>query len=331
MSDFGHVDMLTAGAFIGALVLFGSIALLGSRDPARIRFRERLDRVGGKRMSSPEQAVLASLRRRDFDDDKNRFRRLITSMVPRRKAMVARLERTGRKIPLWSYVVTCGIVTVISSAVIWLALGLPAAVAPLLGLVAGIGLPHFVVGRMARRRIAKFVALFPDALDLLVRTVKSGLPIAEGIDVASHDFDEPVRSEFRRVSDSMRVGRTLEEALWDTAERLQIPEFNFFVVSLSVQRETGGNIAETLQNLSTLLRRRQQMKLKVRAMSSEARASAWILGMLPFGMFGILYFVNEPYIMSLFEDVRGHVLIGAGLVSQFIGVLVMAKMSRFEI
>ncbi|MCW5750509.1 MAG: type II secretion system F family protein, partial [Alphaproteobacteria bacterium] len=122
-----------------------------------------------------------------------------------------------------------------------------------------------------------------------------------------------------------------EEMLWATARRIDSPDFKFFVISLSVQRETGGNLAEALQNLSDILRRRRQMRLKVRALSSEARASAYIIGSLPFVMFMLLMLVNAGYVTQLFTDPRGMILVGIGLFSMLIGVVVMFKMVRFEI
>lgn len=129
----------------------------------------------------------------------------------------------------------------------------------------------------------------------------------------------------------MKLGQTLEEILWETAQRVDVPEFRFFVISISIQRETGGNLAETLENLSDVLRKRQQMRLKVRALSSEARASAMIIAALPFVMMGIIMMVNSGYIMQLFEDDRGiAMLVGAGI-SLCTGIIVMAKMIKFEI
>ena len=120
--------------------------------------------------------------------------------------------------------------------------------------------------------------------------------------------------------------------MWDTAQRIDTPEFKFFIISISVQRETGGNLAETLDNLVDILRRRRQMKLKIKAMSSEARASAYIIGSLPFAMFGILLLINPGYAMELFHDPRGLIMVAVGLTSMpGHGVLVMAKMVRFEI
>ena len=212
-----------------------------------------------------------------------------------------------------------------------MALHLPAAAAALVGLVAGLGLPHFGVGFLAGRYRGKFTAVLPEAVDLMVRGLKSGLPVTESIASVAREMQQPLATEFRRVSDGVRFGRSLEDVLWEMARRLAVPEFNFFVISLSIQRETGGNLAETLTNLSDILRRRRQMRLKVKAMSSEAKASAWILGSLPFAMFGIVYCVNPGYASTLFNDPRGLMMVGAGAVSLGIAVAVIMKMIRFEI
>lgn len=155
--------------------------------------------------------------------------------------------------------------------------------------------------------------------------------MTESIATVGREMEDPVGVEFRRIADGVRFGQQLEEVLWETAKRLSLPEFNFFVISLSVQRETGGNLGETLANLSDILRRRKQMKLKIKAMSSEARASAMILGSLPFVMFGIVYAMNPSYASELFTDPRGMMMAAAGVTSMMIGIGVMAKMVRFEI
>jgi len=129
----------------------------------------------------------------------------------------------------------------------------------------------------------------------------------------------------------MRIGVAMDEAMWSSARRLAIPEFNFLVISLAIQQETGGNLAEILEKLSDMVRRREQMRLKVKAMSSEARASAMIIGSLPFVMATVISFVNPGYMSTLFVDPRGWVMIGIGLTSLLIGVGIMAKMIKFEI
>ena len=134
---------------------------------------------------------------------------------------------------------------------------------------------------MGRRRVARFIALFPEAIDLMVRALRAGLPITEAIINAGQEIGDPVGAEFRGIEAGMRLGRDLDRLLWDIAKRISAPEFRFFIIALSVQRETGGNLAETLNNLSEVLRRRRAMRAKARAMASEARASTMILGSLP--------------------------------------------------
>jgi tight adherence protein B len=129
----------------------------------------------------------------------------------------------------------------------------------------------------------------------------------------------------------MKIGMQMDEALWAAAKRLDTPEFKFFVISLSIQQETGGNLAEVLEKLSDMVRRREQMRLKIKAMSSEARASAMIIGSLPFIMAVLIYVVNTEYMMRLFTDPRGWMMIGGGLTSLGLGIAVMAKMIKFEI
>jgi tight adherence protein B len=204
-------------------------------------------------------------------------------------------------------------------------------VALLCGGLLGIWIPHFVVGRLIGRRTKRFETLFPEALGLIIRGLKAGLPITESIAIVAREVGDPVGEEFRRVADQVRLGQRLEDSMWEAAKRLAVAEFNFLVVTMSVQRETGGNLAETLENLDSILRRRRQMKLKVKAMSSEARASAMIIGALPFAMFAILFMVNRAYVMTLLTSHGGHILLAAGACSMTMGILVIARMVRFEI
>jgi tight adherence protein B len=188
-----------------------------------------------------------------------------------------------------------------------------------------------VIGRLIAKRIKQFNANFPDAIELMVRGLRSGLPITETLGIVASEIGGPVGLEFRTVSDKMKIGRTMEAALQDTADRLGTAEFQFFVITLAIQRETGGNLAETLSNLADVLRKRAQMKLKIRAMSSESKASAMIVGALPFIVFIMVWVINPDYMSGFFKEDR---LIVAGLgamVWMSIGVAVMAKMVNFEI
>jgi tight adherence protein B len=199
------------------------------------------------------------------------------------------------------------------------------------GLFFGVGGPHFIIGKLITRRVNKFNSNFPDAIELMVRGLRSGLPISETVGIVAAEVQGPVGAEFRMVADKMKLGKTMEASLQDTADRLGTPEFQFFVITLAIQRETGGNLAETLSNLADVLRKRAQMKLKIRAMSSESKASAYIVGSLPFVVFTLVWMINPEYMGGFFTDDRLMVAGLGGMVWMGIGVFIMAKMVNFEI
>ena len=257
--------------------------------------------------------------------------KLIRRVLPNQQVLRARLARTGRDIPVATYVASCVVVAVAMGTLAGFVFGAPPVIATLVGMGGGAGIPHFMIGRMAAGRLKKFGAIFPDAIDLMVRGLKSGLPVSESINAVGTEMADPVGIEFRRIADAVRFGQPMDAAMLDAAQRLGAAEFKFFVISLAVQRETGGNLGETLANLSDILRRRRQMRLKIKAMSSEARASAMILGSLPFVMLCLLMLINFDYEMTLFTDPRGRMMVGAGVGIMTIGIAVMAKMVRFEI
>jgi tight adherence protein B len=333
MPEVLNLDLLTGAVFLAALGI-GLTLVWAQAGDGRAQLKRRLARVRAPRAAPVAEAPPVTVRKAGAAGGGERRRGLedwVRRIVPRPDALSGKLARTGYAIPLWAYAFLCLFLTLAAALAAHHLLGLAILFALAAGAVVGIGAPHMAVGWLIRRRTGKFLALLPEAVDLMVRTVKSGLPVAEAISLAGRDMAPPAGEEFRRVADNMKLGQSLEDALGESARRLNIAEFDFLVISLSLQRETGGNIAETLSNLSTMLRRRHQMKLKVRALSSEARASAWIVGLLPFAMFAMLFVVNQPYLMSLLNDPRGLVLLAGGLGSQFIGVFIMRTMSRFEI
>ncbi len=250
--------------------------------------------------------------------------------ISRADKLRLRLAQTGKKWTLQQYLYASGgIALVVASALFFK--GAPPALALVLGLFAGSALPHFAISFVISKRLKDFTSNFPDAIELLVRGLKSGLPVGETLGVVGKEIPGPVGEEFRLVTDKIKVGKTMEDALQETADRLGTPEFQFFVITLAIQRETGGNLAETLANLADVLRKRAQMKLKIRAMSSESKASAYIVGSLPFFVFGMVWTVNPKYLGGFFYEPR---LIIAGLIGMVwmsIGVFIMAKMVSFEI
>ncbi len=250
--------------------------------------------------------------------------------IPNPAVLAKRLQMTGKNWTAGRYALaSVGIAALV--AISLLVKGAPILLCIFVGLALGLFIPHFVVGFMINRRAAQFNARFPDAIELMVRGLRSGLPISETLNIISGEISGPVGDEFRMVADKIKIGRTMDEALQLAADRLGTAEFQFFVISLAIQRETGGNLAETLSNLADVLRKRGQMKLKIRAMSSESKASAYIVGSLPFVVFGLVWMVNPGYLEGFFYEERLMIAGGGGLVWMSIGVFIMAKMVNFEI
>jgi tight adherence protein B len=324
--------MLIAGAFLATLLLAGTVGLVAVRVGGGAQRKRRLGRAAGKAGFTPAAGTSASLRRDEVTGRLAGLELLLRRVLPGRQKLRARLARTGLNIPLGTYFAISLMVGLAAVLALSLVLGTakwPFAVAG--GLVAAWLLPRLVVGFIAGRRLKTFLNELPDAIDVMVRGLKSGLPVTETIATVANDFDGPVGEEFQLISDHVRLGSNLEDALWDVAGRLDVAEFNFLAISIGLQRETGGNLTETLANLSSLLRRRQQMRLKIKAISSEARASAYILGLLPFAVGGTIAVMNPDYASALFVTETGNILLGVGLASEAIGVLVMAKMVRIDI
>jgi tight adherence protein B len=245
-------------------------------------------------------------------------------------ALLMRLHRTGKGWTLSQYLYASGGLALFVTLLVFIKSG--AALLSLgIGVLVGAGLPHAVVSFFIGKRANAFTAKFPDAIELLVRGLRSGLPVTETLGVVASEVPGPVGEEFKLVTERIKIGKTMEDALQDTADRLNTPEFSFFCITLAIQRETGGNLAETLSNLADVLRKRAQMKLKIKAMSSESKASAYIVGALPFIVFIMIYWINPAYLSGFFSDQRLIVTGLGGLTWMSIGAFIMAKMVSFEI
>jgi tight adherence protein B len=241
-----------------------------------------------------------------------------------------RLNKTGKKWFLAQYFYVCGAIGFFI-CILALLKGAPILLALCVGLLLGFGLPHMYVGFLIKKRLKQFTTNFPDAIELIVRGLKSGLPVGETILIVAKEVSGPVGEEFKLVSEKVKIGKSMEDALQETADRMGTPEFQFFVITLAIQRETGGNLAETLAGLADVLRKRSQMKLKIRAMSSESKASAYIVGSLPFFVFGMIWVVNQQYLAGFFFEPRLMIAGCVGAVWMSCGVFIMAKMVNFEI
>lgn len=321
------VILLAAGLmiliFLG--VLFVLARMLGKGQKAT---QNRLDRF--KHRFNERSTANSAARSIRVNQTQTGFGATLSALMPRRDQLQIRLAKAGMDVELSRYALACAGIS--GGAIIALVLlGVPALLSVTVGFIVGFGLPHFLIGRRITARTERFTKQFPEAIDLMVRGLKSGLPVNECIANVATEVSAPTGVEFQKITDSMRLGKQLEEALWETADRLDTPDFKFFVISLVVQRETGGNLGETLGNLSGILRQRQAMKLKIRAMASEGKASAWIVGVLPFIMLGLIMTLNYDYGVVLFTHPKAIVAGIGALIWMGLGMLVMTKMINFEV
>ena len=322
--------VIVGAVILATLALFLVIVLTMSGEHRRIQ-RRITNVVRGSQTLNNGASGAGNLRRAQYDTAMPTVERILKQVLPRPELLRQKLARTGLPLTIGHYAAGCIVAGVATGLVASYGLDRTTILSVLLGIGNGFFLPHVVVNVLAGRRQKVFTEQFPEAIDLIVRGLRSGLPAIESINTVGREMDKPIGTEFQAIADAVRFGQTIEEALTHAVPRIDTAEFKFFVVAIAVQRETGGNLAETLENLSDVLRKRRQMKKRIKAMASEPKASAWILGCLPFIKFGIIFFVNTGYVMQLFIDPRGHTLITAGLISQSIGVGIMAKMVRFEI
>ncbi|WP_298332261.1 type II secretion system F family protein [Asticcacaulis sp.] len=246
-----------------------------------------------------------------------------------RLSLTARLQHAGltpNVKTFWIWSVVGGLI----AAVIVLVLSRNALAALGAGFAFGYGAPRWVLSFLAKRRITKFTASFADAIDILVRGIKSGLPVHDGLKVIARELPAPLGPEFQRLNENIAIGMGLDMALEKMCERMPTPELRFFTIVIAIQQKTGGNLAEALGNLSHVLRSRRMMREKIKALSSEAVASACIIGVLPPGVGTMIYITNPGYMAPLLSDPRGNLMLLGGAVWMASGILMMRKMINFK-
>jgi tight adherence protein B len=199
-----------------------------------------------------------------------------------------------------------------------------------LGFAGAFGLPFWMLSFLKKRRETKFLNAFPDAVDIIVRGIKAGLPLLDCMKMITIEAPEPLKSEFRSIVETQAVGIPLGEACLKLYERMPVPEANFFGIVIAIQQKAGGNLSEALGNLSRVLRDRKKMKAKIQAMSQEAKASASIIGALPVAVMTLVYLTSPVYISLLFTEPLGHVMLAGSAFWMFMGVMVMKKMINFD-
>lgn len=198
------------------------------------------------------------------------------------------------------------------------------------GVAGGFGMPRWVVNFLIKRRFKKFLHEFPSAVDIIIRGVKAGLPLSQCVGIIAAESPEPIRSEFRRIMEAQSIGLSIGESCDRMAESMPVAEANFFSIVINLQQKAGGNLSEALGNLSRVLRDRKKMRLKVNAMSAEAKASAGIIGALPFAVCGLVYVSSPDYLSLLFTHMTGRIVLAVSGAWMLIGIVVMRKMIQFD-
>lgn len=309
------------------LVLMAVVLLTGGGE--RKRQAARLARVTRR---APRSAgvvdVAQSLRRRDPNEGSalGQFLANFSSI----EKLQGRLEIAGMSITPQKFLIRALMIG-LGVALLLLLAGKSLLLALLVGILLGLGLPHFYVGRRIKKRQLMFLKQFPEAIDLIVRGLRAGLPVGESFQTVAKEIPAPVGSTFGTISQQVQLGLPMEKALADTAQKLGMTEFNFFVTTIILQRETGGNLGEILNNLAEVLRARQMMKLKIGALSSEARASGFIVGSLPIFVFIILSIASPKYLAPFYDDFRGNLAFMVALGMMSFGGFVMKRMTQLEI
>ena len=317
-------------AVLGFVVIAGvGFALAGGSGSADAKTLKRAQAIvgGGDAREARRRPVAAQDQRR-----KQILKTLRDQDRQQKKATLslsARLQQAGLGISVQTFWVISVVVGVLVFGVAIILKPSPL-IALGLAFASGLGLPRWVVGFIANRRIKKFTSDFPDAMDIIVRGIRSGLPVHDSLRVIAQESSEPLASQFNRLVESLSMGASVDQALEKMHENMPTPEVRFFAIVLAIQQKTGGNLAEALSNLSTVIRARKLMREKAKALSGEAVASAAIIGSLPPVVATLISITAPDYMRPLFTDPRGHLMLMAGAFWMTIGVLSMRKMINFK-
>ncbi|SKA36967.1 tight adherence protein B [Enhydrobacter aerosaccus] len=334
MGSVGHslsLDTLAVYIATGVGMTLVALGVVFGGFFAERRLRDRLEDLDGRSRSGSRTIELATLRRAERAGRLASFDKLLWRLFPNASSIRRKLLAAGVKFSLGEFAFGCLAIAVAAWFLFSVVLAMPPLVALAAALALGLGVPNVILGRRVRRRAQKFNLLFPEAVDLIVRALRAGLPVQEAIGNVARDIKDPVGSTFRQAQQEMQLGVPIETALWRAAQAIQTDEFNFLIVAMSIQRDTGGNLAETLANLSALLRARQQLRLKIRAFTSEARATMLIMAGLPFLVGGGLFLITPGYISPLVNTSTGLMVTAGAGCSMALGIFIMNKIATIKV
>jgi len=316
------VFLLASVAIGGLAYVFLYPVLSGERKAAQrlqnVASTEPTSRAARGPQKSRRDAVESTLR--DFEERQKKSKTVPLSVRIQR----AGLSWSKRQFALISAIIGLGMFAIgfLSGTGLLAAAGL--------GFAGAFGIPRWLLSFLKKRREGKFLEALPDAVDIIVRGVKAGLPLGDCIRMITMESSEPLKTEFRLIMETQAIGMPLGEACGKLYERTPLPEANFFGIVVAIQQKAGGNLSEALGNLSKVLRDRKKMRAKIQAMSQEAKASAAIIGALPIAVMILVYITSPQYITLLFTHPTGHIMLAGSAVWMTMGVLVMKKMINFD-
>jgi tight adherence protein B len=317
--------ILAAAAVGGVAWVFLYPLLSGERQAERrMQSVAKPDRMGIKAAAT---RAAPKLRRNELEET---LKQLEASRKKQKNPPLSvRLEQTGLGWSKQQFMIGSGVLGALAFAGVFFVGGGFVGAAGL-AFAAAFGLPRWVLSYLRKRRHNKFLQHFPDAVDIIVRGIKAGLPLFDSMKVIVSDAPEPIKSEFRAIVETQTIGMPLGEACGRLYQRVPLPEANFFGIVIGIQQKSGGNLSEALGNLSRVLRDRKKMKSKIKAMSMEAKASAGIIGSLPILVMGIVYVTSPDYIELLWTTSVGRLLLAGSAVWMLMGIMVMKKMINFD-
>lgn len=315
---------------LGIFLTFGCFAsafILNSKSKRQQRLMEVVRGDGNLIHRHKKQANAQDQRRTDLA---KKLKRGDSGKAKKGNSLNERIMQAGLSISVkqfWLFsIISCGVLTGLAKLC-----GFSDFVVFMTVIIGFFGLPRFVLKMKANKRQKLFMDDFPDALESMMRLLKAGMPVSEAIKMVAKEFTGPIGEEMSRVYDQQKIGVPLPEAVLESAKRMPLTEVQMFATAIAIQTQTGSSLSEVLQNLAAVIRSRFQLKRKVKALSSEAKASAMIIGALPIVVAGGMYFVNRDYILVLFEEPTGNTLLLAAAFWMLIGILVMRQMINFRV
>ena len=331
---FGFDMTIIMFVMLAALAVGGIIyGVMFDRVSAEVKAEKRVKSIRTRsetnRSAAAQRITDAAKRKKTVQDSLKEIEQRQNEKHRTKLTLKKKIQQAGLRLSMQQFVILSVLCGLFFFTVAFLA-GVNIMISAAAAIVGALGFPRWVVGFIRKRRMNKFLQEFPNAVDVIVRGVKAGLPINDCLAIIAKEAKEPVSTEFRRIIEAQQLGLPLPEAITRLYDNMPLAEANFFGIVIAIQQQAGGNLSEALGNLSAVLRDRKKMKEKIIAMSTEAKTSAGIIGSLPFLVAFLVYITTPDYIKILWTESTGHIILVCSAIWMGIGIFVMKKMISFD-